>query len=171
MKRNFKERVKSKKGVTLIALVITIIVLLILTGVTIAMLTGENGIVVNYKNSASGKVPVSKAKVASWNLVNQTVAKAATESMYNAANSKVKSKLVDSYAWDTTCKWLKICGIVKEESTGKMDSTNYENYNNSKFTISKGTSYVKHLYLTKKMMEYQQIGISGMVEKENIIME
>jgi len=52
-----------------------------------------------------------------------------------------------------------------------MDSTNYENYNNSKFTISKGTSYVKHLYLTKKMMEYQQIGISGMVEKENIIME
>ena len=82
MKRNFKERVKSKKGVTLIALVITIIVLLILTGVTIAMLTGKNGIVVNYKNSDSGKVPVSKAKVASWNFVSQTVAKTASESMY-----------------------------------------------------------------------------------------
>ena len=133
--------------------------------------TITEGTIVDYKNSVSENVPVSKAGVASWNLVNQTVAKAATESMYNAANSKVKSKLVDSYAWDTTCKWLKICGIVKEESTGKMDSTNYENYNNSKFTISKGTSYVKHLYLTKKMMEYQQIGISGMVEKENIIME
>lgn len=35
---------KSQKGITLIALVITIIVLLILAGVTIAMLTGENGI-------------------------------------------------------------------------------------------------------------------------------
>ena len=34
----------SNKGVTLIALVITIIVLLILAGVSIAMLTGENGI-------------------------------------------------------------------------------------------------------------------------------
>ena len=34
----------SKKGITLIALVITIIVLLILAGVSIAMLTGENGI-------------------------------------------------------------------------------------------------------------------------------
>ena len=34
---------KSQKGITLIALVITIIVLLILAGVTIAMLTGENG--------------------------------------------------------------------------------------------------------------------------------
>ena len=35
---------KEQKGITLIALVITIIVLLILAGVTIAMLTGENGI-------------------------------------------------------------------------------------------------------------------------------
>lgn len=35
---------KEQKGITLIALVITIIVLLILAGVSIAMLTGENGI-------------------------------------------------------------------------------------------------------------------------------
>ena len=36
---------KSKKGITLIALVITIIVLLILAGVTIQMIVGKNGIV------------------------------------------------------------------------------------------------------------------------------
>lgn len=35
---------KGNKGITLIALVITIIVLLILAGVSIAMLSGENGI-------------------------------------------------------------------------------------------------------------------------------
>ena len=35
---------KGKKGITLIALVITIIVLLILAGVTIATLTGDNGL-------------------------------------------------------------------------------------------------------------------------------
>ncbi len=35
---------KNQKGITLIALVITIIVLLILAGISIAMLTGENGI-------------------------------------------------------------------------------------------------------------------------------
>ncbi len=35
---------KDQKGITLIALVITIIVLLILAGVSIAMLTGDNGI-------------------------------------------------------------------------------------------------------------------------------
>ena len=35
----------SNKGITLIALVITIIVLLILAGISISMLTGENGII------------------------------------------------------------------------------------------------------------------------------
>ena len=38
MKKKFKET----KGITLIALVLTIIVLLILAGVTIATLTGDN---------------------------------------------------------------------------------------------------------------------------------
>ena len=39
-----KERLKQGTGITLIALVLTIIVLLILAGVSIAMLTGDNGI-------------------------------------------------------------------------------------------------------------------------------
>ena len=42
---------KSTKGITLIALVITIIVLLILAGVSIAMLTGENGILTQAQNA------------------------------------------------------------------------------------------------------------------------
>ena len=44
MKNEIKNIAKNTKGITLIALVITIIVLLILAGVSIAMLTGENGI-------------------------------------------------------------------------------------------------------------------------------
>ncbi len=38
-----------EKGITLIALIITIIVLLILAGVSIAMLTGDNGILTRSK--------------------------------------------------------------------------------------------------------------------------
>ncbi len=41
---NMKEKTK-QKGVTLIALVITIIVLIILAGVAISALVGENGII------------------------------------------------------------------------------------------------------------------------------
>ena len=48
--QNFKERMnkmlkQESKGITLIALVVTIVVLLILAGISIAALTGENGII------------------------------------------------------------------------------------------------------------------------------
>ena len=42
---------KNTRGITLIALVITIIVLLILAGVTIAALEGDNGIVTRAKEA------------------------------------------------------------------------------------------------------------------------
>ena len=44
--------IKNKNGITLIALVITIIVLLILAGVSISMLSGDNR---NFKKSCSIK--------------------------------------------------------------------------------------------------------------------
>lgn len=51
---------KNQKGITLIALVITIIVLLILAGITIAMLTGDNGLLTKsqtaVKDNAIGSV-------------------------------------------------------------------------------------------------------------------
>ena len=111
--------------------------------------TITEGTVVGSKNSETGKIPVSKAGVASWNLVSQTVAKTASESMYMSTDSKVNSRLINSYAWDTTCKWLINSGIVKEEN-GKIESTSYGNYSDSTFTLKKGTLYVKHLYLTAK---------------------
>ena len=51
--RNEKQKI-SNKGITLIALVITIIVLLILAGVSIAMLAGDNGLL-NKASSAKVK--------------------------------------------------------------------------------------------------------------------
>ena len=56
-----KQTKNNSKGITLIALVITIIVLLILAGVTIAMLTGENGILTK-ANSAQTET-VSKGAI------------------------------------------------------------------------------------------------------------
>ena len=53
-----------EKGITLIALVITIIVLLILAGVTIALLTGDNGILKNANTSKEEtKIGEEKEKV------------------------------------------------------------------------------------------------------------
>ena len=52
-------QIKQAKGITLIALVITIIVLLILAGVAISMLTGENGIL---KQATSAKDTTDKSE-------------------------------------------------------------------------------------------------------------
>ena len=52
---------KNNKGITLIALVVTIIVLLILAGVSIAMLTGENGIL-NRASESADKQAIAAAK-------------------------------------------------------------------------------------------------------------
>ena len=61
-----KENQKQTKGITLIALVITIIVLLILAGVSIAMLTGQNGILMqaqNAKKETEISEVIEKAKI------------------------------------------------------------------------------------------------------------
>ena len=58
---------EAQKGITLIALVITIIVLLILAGVSIAMLTGQNGILTqaqNAKTTTTNKSAEEKVKLA-----------------------------------------------------------------------------------------------------------
>ncbi len=47
-----KSKRKDQKGITLVALVVTIIVLIILAGVSIAMLVGENGIITQAQRAA-----------------------------------------------------------------------------------------------------------------------
>ena len=42
---------KRKKGITILALAVTIIILLILAGISISMLTGDNGIIKNARKS------------------------------------------------------------------------------------------------------------------------
>ena len=67
MNNIIKNKIKQKNGITLIALVITIIVLLILAGVSIAMLTGQNGILTqaqNAKTTTADKSAEEKIKLA-----------------------------------------------------------------------------------------------------------
>ena len=84
----------NNKGITLIALVITIIVLLILAGVSIAMLTGQNGILTQANSS---KTATTKAEaVEKINLaLNAVKAKIyeqqVTSSTYS--NNKVKTEI------------------------------------------------------------------------------
>lgn len=72
---------KNNRGITLIALVVTIIVLLILAGVSIAMLTGNNGILTQGKKA---KTDTEKAEaVERINLALNAALAAATEDSAN----------------------------------------------------------------------------------------
>lgn len=64
---------KNQKGITLVALVITIIVLLILAGVSIAMLTGDNGLL-GRATSAAKTSKIAEAKEAAQLDVNAAMA-------------------------------------------------------------------------------------------------
>ena len=100
---------KNNKGITLIALVVTIIVLLILAGVSIAMLTGDNGILTQSKNA---KTDTEKAEaVERINLALNAGLAAAMEDSSNAptvdnvkAHDSIFSQTDTKYEVDDTTK-------------------------------------------------------------------
>ena len=77
---------KNQKGITLIALVITIIVLLILAGVSIAMLTGENGILTQAGNAKSE--------------TNKAEAVERINLALNAVKSEIYNQQVSTSSWE-----------------------------------------------------------------------
>ncbi len=73
---NFTSKFRKNKGITLIALVVTIIVLLVLAGVSITMLTGQNGIL---KRTAQAKEETSNKQ--EEDLVKLAVSSALTDGL------------------------------------------------------------------------------------------
>lgn len=63
---------RNQRGITLIALVITIIVLLILAGVSIAMLSGDNGILTR-ANQAADETAFATARENVANTINEAM--------------------------------------------------------------------------------------------------
>ncbi len=66
-----KEILKYKKGITLIALVVTIIVLLILAGVSISMLTGSNGILTQAQTAKEKTEIASEEEAVQLTMINK----------------------------------------------------------------------------------------------------
>ena len=116
---------KNQKGITLIALVITIIVLLILAGVSIAMLTGQNGILNQAKGSKTETVKAEavekinlalnavKSEIYKQQVTNTTYAPAASAT---AADSAVTAVLTTDGITATAAAedtyWYTVAGSV-----------------------------------------------------------
>lgn len=115
-----KKHFKTNKGITLIALIITIIVLLILAGVSIATLTGENGVV---KEATTAK---QASEVKSWEERIDTAILEAEKNHLNPSIDDVIEELEKAGIIEDASKVDKETGaiITKEPSYeigGKLD--------------------------------------------------
>ena len=119
-------KIKTNKGITLIALVITIIVLLILAGVTIAMLTGENGIITKANNSknetakATAKEKVQTEVMASYGTDGKIDLNQLNKNLQNISGLKYKgSSISDSNKIESLPATVTVDGYnVKIEENG-----------------------------------------------------
>ena len=90
-----------QEGITLIALVVTIVVLLILAGTSIAMLTGDNGIITNAQKS---QMENTKSEV----IEKMNMA-------YNAAYSEARIKMATDAGYQPSAHIAELAGIVARE--------------------------------------------------------
>ena len=100
---------RNQRGITLIALVITIIVLLILAGVSIAMLTGENGIL---NKATSSRTETNKAE--------------AVERI-NLALNAVKAEIYDQQSKVGQANWEPITGSAGSYALQSAITTSLSN--------------------------------------------
>ena len=110
MKRNTKRK---NEGITLIALVITIIVLLILAGVTIAMLMGDNGILTKATEAKDEQADgtVKEAIALLWNEYQLEIKSSSNEEVKESTKiasteiTKIQGEETDYLATTATSFW------------------------------------------------------------------
>ena len=102
---------EKNRGITLIALVVTVIVILVLAGVSISMLTGENGIL---KRAAEAKEKTQEAQNSEQAQMDAILAQMEMQQSGNICNSpKLKNGMIP-VKWDGS-KWVK----ASSDNTGK----------------------------------------------------
>jgi hypothetical protein len=140
-----KERLKTHKGITLIALVITIIVLLILAGVAIATLTGDNGIIAKAQQAkmqndkAAAKEKVDLAIAASFDETGKIDLGQLKNNLNNidGINPKVGDLTDESFPLEVTVDEIKV--IIKKDGNGNYSTS----FGNDENLAQAPTSWVK----------------------------
>ena len=116
---------KTEKGITLVALVVTIVVLLILAGVSINLVLGNNGIIARAKDAETKSAEASENDLKGMNAV--------TEEMNNALGEKPKVDLSKykigdyvNYTYDTASNYVltsATCGSSSNPTDGIPQTT------------------------------------------------
>ena len=150
-----RNTLRRNKGITLIALVVTIIVLLILAGISIAMLTGQNGIL-NRAAEAKEKTGTTQTE----ETVKLSVTDALTQGLGSLTDANLKTALNNNIgagkyeiSGDATSGWtVTVKGKeYKIDSTGKIDGTTTGGGETGTLPTGEGTTpYLPNSTFSKK---------------------
>lgn len=155
---------QERKGITLIALVITIIILLILAGISIAMLAGENGLIAKAQKAKLdteiakveeiAKLRLQAAYIEGLGTVSDETAKTAV--MAELATQKYETK-------DISTSNQTVKGLLIQDSTGKnIDQVSVTQGKTEKIKIALDTEgdTITKTYV-KILGKYYEIDITG----------
>ena len=149
-----KVNLKNNKGITLVALVVTIIILIILAGVTITILLGENGLIQRTKIAADDTVRSKEKEV-----INLAYSEVLMDRMLTTSNVKLTAEnlkgKIESYNGQDTV-------IVTETSDGEFsilykDTNNTYNLTDGKITDNNNNNDNNHSGI-KSVKDFGAIG-------------
>ena len=149
IKKREKNMLKRNKGITLIALVITIIILLILAGVSIAMLTGNNGILTQAQNA---KEETEKASLIEQ--VKVDILEKQSENNSVEITAGILKEILDEYFErvpeidEITEEWIQTAELTTNEKYGEYEIKLSEIYNGQlkEINIPKGLEIGSTVY-------------------------
>ena len=129
---NNKGKIDKIKGITLISLVITIIILLILAGVTLNLVVGEEGVIkraINARDVHSSKealekikLAVSSAQIAGLGKVDENALDEDLADYFGTEGYTLEGSRFDG--WTVTVPEKKVSYLVEEN--GRVSSLEYE---------------------------------------------
>ena len=126
---NLNKKFKRNKGITLIALVVTIIVLLILAGISISMLTGQNGIL-NRASEAKNLNGIAQngelVKLSAMDALSQGLGTITDANLKTALNSNIGEGKYE-ITGDATNGWT----VTVDEQDYRVEATGIVNGNGS----------------------------------------
>ena len=161
---------RNQKGITLVALVVTIVVLLILAGTSIAMLKGDNGIVTNAQKATvsnkEGQV-VENIKNAYNTVKTKVIVGASTNPNYDAQAAATEQEIADTIATEILGETTTLtAGTAKEKDGYSITYTATAGSTAGKIDIQYGDStFQKDVKFAGKQMDKIKATIT--IEKAN----
>ena len=135
---------RNNKGITLVALVITIIVLLILAGVSISMVVGENGVLNRAQNAATDTAKAQAMEALEMDISGYQGSEAVTTKIINGTYKDDESffdDVVEHYKTETSINDGYTATLVEKTSVG---TTEY-----AEATVKKGDDEIGKFYVIK----------------------